>query len=63
MSEKKSPTAPVEVMTASRIRAWYMVQFRGYTVAQCREVPRVSRLGRLTYSCLWHLRAPSTASS
>lgn len=46
-----------EMKTSSRIKAWYLVQFRGYTVTQRREIPKVTRLGRLTYECQWHLRA------
>ncbi len=46
-----------ETKTSSRLRVWYLVQFRGYKVTQCKETPRVTKLGRLTYECLWHLRA------
>lgn len=63
MSEKHSQRTHAEVMTTSRLRAWYMVHFRGYTVAQCREVPRLSRFGHLRYECHWLLRASSTVSS
>ena len=47
-----------ELTTTSRLKTWYMVQFKGYTVVQRREVPRVTTLGRLTYDSLWQLRAP-----
>lgn len=58
----KAPT-PLEVTTSSRLRAWYLVHFRGYAVAQCKEVPKVTRLGRLTYECRWLLRtAPCSGS-
>lgn len=63
MSEQTSQTTPDDVTTSSRLRAWYMVRFRGYTVAQCREVPRITRLGRLTYECRWHLRASTAVSN
>ncbi len=46
-----------ETRTSSRLRAWYLVQFRGYKVMQCKEIPKVTKLGRLTYECHWHLRA------
>lgn len=62
MSGKETCVTPDEVTTSSRLWAWYMVQFRGYIVAQRREVPRVTRLGRLTYECRWHLRASSAIS-
>lgn len=44
------------VKTSSRLRAWYLVQFRRYNVVQHREIPRVTRLGRLTYENQWILR-------
>ena len=46
-----------ETKTSSRLRAWYLVRFRGYTVTQRKEIPKVTRLGRLTYECQWYLRA------
>lgn len=46
-----------ETRTSSRLRAWYLVHFRGYKVTQCNEIPKVTKLGRLTYECHWHLRA------
>ena len=49
-----------EMTTSSRLRTWYMVQFKGYTVVQRREVPRMT-LGRLTYGSLWQLRPPNGA--
>lgn len=52
---------PLEYTTRSRLRAWYLVQFRGFVVAQRREIPKVTRLGRLTYEQSWILR--STAST
>lgn len=45
-----------EMRTSSRLRVWYLVQFRGYKVTQCKEVPKVTKLGRLTYECHWHLQ-------
>lgn len=45
-----------ETRTSSRLRAWYLVQFRGYKVTQRREIPMVTKLGRLTYVCHWHLQ-------
>ena len=63
MSEQSYQATPDEVTTSSRLWAWYLVQFRGYTVAQCREVPRITRLGRLTYECRWLLRVASTVSN
>lgn len=47
-----------ELTTSSRMKTWFMVQFKGYTVVQQREVPKVTPLGRLTYENLWHLRSP-----
>lgn len=46
-----------ETKTSSWLRAWYLVRFRGYTVTQRKEIPKVTRLGRLTYEYQWHLRA------
>jgi hypothetical protein len=57
MSKNTPQSTHLELTTSSRLRAWYMVQFRGYTVAQRREVPKVTRLGRLTYEYRWLLRA------
>lgn len=51
--------APRELTTSSWMKQWYMVQFKGYTIVQRREVPKVTRLGRLTYESLWQLRSPS----
>lgn len=56
-SEILQPSEFAEMKTSSRLRAWYLVRFRGYTVTQRKEVPKVTRLGRLTYECQWHLRA------
>lgn len=47
-----------ELTTSSRMKTWFMVQFKGYTVIQQREVPKVTPLGRLTYENLWQLRSP-----
>lgn len=55
--------AHLELITSSRLRAWYMVHFRGFTVAQHREVPKVTRLGRLTYEYQWLLRASVNGAS
>ena len=63
MIVETSHATPNEVTTSSRFWAWYMVQFRGYTVAQRREVPRITRLGRLTYESRWLLRASSAVSN
>jgi hypothetical protein len=48
-----------DLTTSSRVRTWYMVRFKGYTILQRREVPRVTRTGRLTYDYLWDLRPPA----
>ncbi len=45
-----------ETRTSSRLRAWYLVQFRGYKVTHRKEIPMVTKLGRLTYECHWHLQ-------
>jgi len=58
MYEKTFQEANPDLTTTSRLKQWYMVQFRGYTVVQCREIPKVTPMGRLTYDCLWQLRAP-----
>lgn len=63
MSMNSVEPNPRELTTSSRLRAWYMVQFRGYTVAQFREIPRVTRLGRLTYENRWLLRAATAKAS
>lgn len=55
------PQSSDDLTTSSRMRTWFMVQFKGYTVVQRREVPRVTRLGRLTYASLWQLRPPNGA--
>lgn len=54
--------ALLELTTTSRLRAWYMVHFRGFTVAQHREIPKVTRLGRLTYEYRWLLRTSVTGA-
>lgn len=54
--------APREFTTTSRLWAWYMVQFRGFIVAQHREIPKVTRLGRLTYEQSWLLRASAAGT-
>ncbi|MCF6287040.1 MAG: hypothetical protein L3K26_17915 [Candidatus Hydrogenedentes bacterium] len=48
-----------EDYTTSRMKKWFMVQFQGYEVVKEREVPKVTRQGRLTYECRWYLRSTS----
>ena len=60
MLDQSPQSAYDDITTSSRLKAWYMVQFRGYTIAQRREFPMVTRLGRLTYECRWLLRATPT---
>lgn len=47
---------PSDEYTTSRMKKWYMVQFKGYEVVDEREVPKVTSQGRLTYECRWYLR-------
>ena len=42
--------------TTSRMKKWFMVQFKGYEVVKEREVPKVTSQGRLTYESRWYLR-------
>lgn len=56
MSEGESTKSPEEFVTTSRVKTWFMVQFKGYQVVERREVPKVTRQGRLTYDCFWQLR-------
>ncbi len=46
-----------DAYTTSRMKKWFMVQFKGYEVVDEREVPRVTSQGRLTYECRWYLRS------
>ena len=57
MVQKSAKLSTVEVTSYSRVKTWFMVQFKGYTVVQHREIPRVTRLGRLTYDNLWQLQS------
>jgi len=54
--------AALDIVTSSRLRAWYLAGVKGYAIVEQEEIPRVTRLGRLTYECRWHLRASSKAS-
>lgn len=58
MAQKSILMPEAELTTSSRVKTWFMVQFKGYTVVQRREIPRVTRLGRLTYDSLWQLKSP-----
>lgn len=44
--------------TTSRVKRWYLVRFKGYTVVQCREIPKMNWFGQLTYMYNWTLRPP-----
>ena len=45
--------------TTSWMKKWFMVRFKGYEVVEEREVPKISRHGRLTYESRWYLRLDS----
>jgi len=52
------PCGTDEVITTSRLRAWWLTSFRGYGVAKTFEVPRQVAFGRIAYANTWRLKPP-----
>jgi hypothetical protein len=48
------------VVTASRLRAWWLVRFFGYRVVGQKLAPRVTFYGALQMTPRWILSAPAT---
>ena len=47
------------VLTASRLRAWWLVRFHGYRVVSERLAPRVTFCGAVEMAPHWILSAPA----
>ena len=52
------PGGTDDVVTHSRLRAWWLTSFCGYSVAKTFEVPRQAAFGRIVYGNTWRLKAP-----
>lgn len=55
----ETPKAADRIVTSSRVRAWWLVNFRGYTHESRSKVPRVGPFGQIRYSSKWTLGIPS----
>ena len=42
-----------EITTASRLRAWWLKNFRGYVVENKRRTPHENAFGEIYYKNLW----------
>ena len=54
----ETPASADRIVTSSRVRAWWLVNFKGYTYQSRSKVPRVGHFGRILYSSKWTLGLP-----
>lgn len=47
------------VTTASRVRVWWLTNFRGYRVARTTMAPRSDMFGKIRYLQTWWLKTHS----
>lgn len=47
-----------EVVTTSRVKAWWLASFCGHTLKCVKRVPKLSPFGSLYYRTLWLLHRP-----
>lgn len=47
--------------TTSRLKAWWLSLFKGYSIKCVRREPRQASFGSLSYKSVWVLEEPSSA--